>query len=99
MAVLVLVDHAAHGFGIFAGEGAVQHHLRHRDLAPDRFAAGFEIDRFRQALLRLGARLVVEQAETFGGRLGALVVRIDLALRRNALAHFAGPHRTVSIDR
>ena len=66
MAVLVLIDHAAHGFGIFAGEGAVQHHLRHRDLAPHRFAAGFEIDRFGQALLRLGARLFVEQAETFG---------------------------------
>ncbi len=91
MAMLVLVDHAAHRFRIFAGEDAVQHHLRHRDLATHRFAAGFEIDRFRQAFFRLGARLFVEQAETFGRRLGVLVVGIDLALRRDALAHLAGP--------
>ena len=91
MAVLVLVDHAAHRVRIFAGEGAVHHHLRHRDLAAHGFAAGFEIDGFGEAFLRLGARLLVEQAEPLGRRLGALVVGIDFALRRDALAALAGP--------
>ena len=99
MAVLVLVDHAAHRVRIFAGEGAVQHHLRHRDLAAHGLAAGFEIDRFGEALLRFGARLLVEQAEPLGRRLGALVVGIDFALRRDALAHLAGPDRPVGVDR
>ena len=80
MAVLVLIDHAAHRVRILAGEGAVQHHLRHRDLAAHRFAARFEIDRFGETFFRLGARLLVEQAEPLGRRLGALVVGIDLAL-------------------
>src|SRR5207237_4100220 len=52
VAVLVLVDHAAHRIRIFAGEGAVQHHLRHRDLAAYGFAAGLEIDRLSTALFR-----------------------------------------------
>ena len=99
MAVLVLVDHAAHGVRIFAGEGAVQHHLRDRDLAAHGFAASLEVDGLREALLRFGARLLVEQAETFGRRLGALIVGIDLALRRDALAHLAGFDRSVGIDR
>ena len=95
----VLIDHAAHGVRIVAGEHAVHHHLGDRDLAAHGFAAGFEIDRVGEALLRLGARLLVEQAETFGRRLGVLVVGIDLALRRDALAHLAGFDRTVGIDR
>ena len=39
------------------------------------------------------------EAEAIGRRPGALVVEIDLALRRDALAHLAGPHRPVGIDR
>ena len=90
VAMLVLIDHAAHGVRIEAGEGAVHHHLRHRDLAAHGFAAGLEIDGFGKALLGLGARLLVEQAEPLGRRLFVLVVGIDLALGRDALAAFAG---------
>jgi len=61
---------------IFAGESSIQHHLRHRDLAAHGLAAGFEIDGFRQALFGFGARLVVEKAETFGRRLGVLIVEL-----------------------
>ena len=91
MAVLVLIDHAAHRVRIEAGEGAVQHHLRHRDLAAHRFAAGFEIHRLGETLFVLGARLVVEQAEPLGRRLGALVVGVDLALGGDALAALGRP--------
>ena len=95
MAVLVLIDHAAHRVRIEAGEGAVHHHLRHRDLAAHGFAAGLEIDRFGEAFLRFGARLLVEQAEPLGRRLGALVVGIDFALGGDALAALGGLDRLV----
>ena len=55
VAVLVLIDHAADGVRIFAGEGAVHHDLRDRDLAAHGLAAGLEIDGFGEALLGLGA--------------------------------------------
>ena len=93
--MLVLVDHAAHRVRIEAGEGAVHHHLRHRDLAAHGFAAGFEINRFGEALLGFGARLLVEQAEPLGRRLGVLIVGVDLALGGDALAALDGLRRLV----
>jgi hypothetical protein len=95
MAVLVLVDHAANRARVEAGERAVHHHLRYCDLAAHGFAAGFEVNRLGQALLRFGARLLVEQAEALGRRLGPLIVGVDFALGGNALAAIASLERLV----
>jgi len=84
-AVGVLVDDTADRVGIFAGEHAVEYHLRHRHLAAHGFAAGFEIDRLGQAFLRLGATCVVE-AESLGRGHRPLVLASDLALGRDRLS-------------
>ena len=55
MAVRVLIDDAADVVWIVAGEHAVHHHLRDRDLPAHRLAARLEIDRVGETLLRLGA--------------------------------------------
>jgi len=75
----------------------VQHHLRHRDLAPYRFAAGFEIDRFRQALLRL-ARDLSSNRPRRSAALGMLVVGIDSPFGAT-LSPSHRPARTIGIDR
>ena len=84
-AVGVLVDDTADRVGIFAGEHAVEYHLRHRHLAAHGFAAGFEIDRLGQAFLRLGATCVVE-AQSLGRGHRPLVLAGDLALGRDRLS-------------
>src|SRR5665647_128644 len=58
VAVPVLEHDAADARGVKAARDAVQHNLRHRRLALFRLAAGFEIDRLREAML-LAARLAL----------------------------------------
>src|SRR5581483_12275136 len=91
--VLALEHHAAHGGRIVAREGAVHHYLGDRDLAAHGFAAGFEINRFSKAFLRLGTRFWIGQAEAFGRRLGLLIVPVHFTLRRDALATFGFTQR------
>src|SRR5262249_46363144 len=91
-AVGVLVDDAADRVGIFAGEHAVEYHLGHRHLAAHGFAAGFEVDRLGQALLRLGAARLVE-AEPLGPGHRPLALAGDFAFGRHRLSSaYAVPH-------
>ena len=83
MTVRILIDHAAHGSRIVAREHAVHHHLRDRDLAADRLAPRFEVDRFGKTLFLLGAFLLVEQAESLGRR-------FDLSLADHGFASLPG---------
>src|SRR5262245_3934745 len=85
MPVRILVDHTADRVRIFPGEGAVEDHLRHRDLAANRFAARLEIDRRGETLLRLGATGVVEP-KALGRRHRALVGAGDLPLGGDGFA-------------
>ena len=55
MPVRVLVDHAADVVRVVAGEGAIEHDLRHRHLSALGLAARLEIDRVGQAALVLDA--------------------------------------------
>ena len=89
LAVRVLIDHAADVVRIEAGEHPVHHHLGDRDLAALRLAAGFEIDRFGEALLRLGALLGVE-VEPLGRRPRPLAGAGHLALGARPSRRAAG---------
>ena len=80
----VLVDDAANGVGVSAGEGAVEHDLGYSHLPAHCFATRLEIDRLGQAFLRLGACTFVE-AEQLGRRHRPLVFAGDLALGRDRL--------------
>ena len=82
MPVRILVDDVADIVRVIAGEGAVEHDLRHRDLAALDFATRFEIDRIGETLLGLGAR-AGEPSRSAGVR-RTLAFAGDLALRRRS---------------
>ena len=85
----VLIDDATHGVRIVAGEHAVHHHLRDRDLAAHRLAARFEIYRFGETFFGLGAAAGIE-LEPVGRRHRPLVLTRDLTFGRHRLTAFAG---------
>src|SRR5205823_11902204 len=55
MAVLVLVDHAAHRVRVIARENPVHDDLRNSDLAAHLLATRLEVNGLREALFRLAA--------------------------------------------